>query len=254
MNRALIFLIVLSGLGYGCASPPHQELEAARVAIAKAYASGAAELAPGRYQSAQEVLDNGEALMARGQYQLARETLPYAEALARQAIHAAREEQVRRDTENRLKQKKLDFLKQQLQEEDKRKIKPDPPPHIHTRPAPFKAKAKAKSQTKPSETPPTPPPGETPPEPVTTYTVGDGETLWIIAAKKSVYQDAFLWPLLYRANRDQIKDPRQIYAGQTLNIPRNLSDGEISEAQATARKSDIFPLDSLMKITPGNGH
>jgi nucleoid-associated protein YgaU len=31
--------------------------------------------------------------------------------------------------------------------------------------------------------------------------------------------DPTLWPLLYRANRDQIKDPSLLYPGQRLTIP-----------------------------------
>lgn len=72
------------------------------------------------------------------------------------------------------------------------------------------------------------------------YTVSDGELLWAIAKRTDVYGDPFLWPLLYQANRDQIKDPRKIYAGQTLTIPRNVSEGEQEKARFLAKKSDFF--------------
>ncbi len=235
MYKTFIILIALSVLSYGCASPPRKELKAAQSAITKAYTSGAPELAPGKYQTAVEVLANGEELFTRGQYGLARETLPYAEALAQQAIHAAREEQLRRDLEDIRTKEKLELLKKQLEKEEK--SKPKPPPKTVSKPAPTKPQA------------PIPPP-----PPLTSYTVGNGETLWFIAAQKQVYHDAFLWPLIYRANRDQIKDPRQIYPGQNLNIPRNLSEEETKEARATARKSDIFPLDLLIKASTKNSH
>ena len=45
------------------------------------------------------------------------------------------------------------------------------------------------------------------------HVVEPGETLWQIAA------DAYRWPELYRANRDQIKDPSLLYPGQRLAIP-----------------------------------
>lgn len=251
MIRVLIVLTTLSFLAGGCASPPRRELEAARHAVAKAYANGAAELAPARYRTAVEVLSNGEELVTRRQYQLARETLPYAEALAQQAIHAAREEQIRRDREKARQQEKLARLKQQLEAEAKRQDQPA---------APLKIQHQAKLAAKPKPVlrlkPPKPKPQEPPPPPAaptTSYTVGKGETLWLIASRKQVYHDAFLWPLLYRANRDQIRDPRQIYAGQVLNIPRNLGAAEFREARATARKSDIFPLSLLLKATPENG-
>ncbi len=245
MYKTFILLIALSVLSYGCASAPRKELNAARSAITKAYTSGAPELAPGKYQTAVEVLANGEELVTRGQYGLARETLPYAEALAQQAIHAAREEQLRRDLEELRTKKKLEQLKIQLEQEEKSKPKPKPQPKTVSKPAPVKV-----APAKPKPVTPAPPPAP----PLTSYTVGDGETLWFIAAKKRVYQDAFLWPLIYRANRDQIRDPRQIYPGQNLNIPRNLSDEETKEARATARKSDIFPLDLLMKASSDNAH
>jgi nucleoid-associated protein YgaU len=74
-----------------------------------------------------------------------------------------------------------------------------------------------------------------------TYIVNEGETLWLIAARNEIYADPLLWPLLYKANRDQIKDPAHIFPGQQLNIPRNLSDAEYEKARDTARNSDLFP-------------
>ena len=49
------------------------------------------------------------------------------------------------------------------------------------------------------------------------HVVQPGESLWQIAA--AVAGDPTLWPLLYRANRDQIKDPSLLYPGQRLTIP-----------------------------------
>ena len=43
------------------------------------------------------------------------------------------------------------------------------------------------------------------------------DCLWRIAGK--VYNDARLWPLIYMANRDQIKDPDLIFPGQQFVIP-----------------------------------
>ena len=48
------------------------------------------------------------------------------------------------------------------------------------------------------------------------HVVKPGETLWQIAGHLG---DPFLWPALYRANRDQIKDPSVLYPGQVLTIP-----------------------------------
>lgn len=80
-----------------------------------------------------------------------------------------------------------------------------------------------------------------PPKPLIKYTVGTGETLWSIAARSEIYADSLLWPLLYQANRDQIRDPRQIYPGQILDIPRSTGEKQKEEAREVARRSQIFP-------------
>lgn len=49
------------------------------------------------------------------------------------------------------------------------------------------------------------------------HEVRDGETLWEIAAH--TIGDPTLWPALYLANRDRIKDPSRVYPGQHLAIP-----------------------------------
>lgn len=68
------------------------------------------------------------------------------------------------------------------------------------------------------------------------HTVMRGETLPQIASRMDVYNDASLWPLLYRANRDQIRDPRRIWPGQVLRIPRNVSREELAEARRYAQE------------------
>lgn len=54
----------------------------------------------------------------------------------------------------------------------------------------------------------------------TTYTVHRGETLPQIAARTEIYNDSSLWTLIYRANRDQVRDPKRLWPGQVLVIPR----------------------------------
>ena len=51
----------------------------------------------------------------------------------------------------------------------------------------------------------------------TEHVVQPGENLWQIAGRLG--GNPQLWPLLYRANRDQIKDPSMLYPGQALQIP-----------------------------------
>ena len=65
----------------------------------------------------------------------------------------------------------------------------------------------------------------------TSYTVHRGETLPQIAGRSEIYNQASLWPIIYRANRDQIRDPKHLWPGQVLKIPRNFSREEASEAK-----------------------
>jgi len=54
-----------------------------------------------------------------------------------------------------------------------------------------------------------------------TWRVYRGESLWRIASYPEVYGNGTEWPLIYRANRDQIKDPDLIYPDQVFSIPRD---------------------------------
>ena len=52
------------------------------------------------------------------------------------------------------------------------------------------------------------------------YTVRKDDSLWRIAKYKDIYNDPFLWPVIYEANKDIIKNPKLLYPGQELGIPR----------------------------------
>jgi hypothetical protein len=52
------------------------------------------------------------------------------------------------------------------------------------------------------------------------YTVVRGDHLWGIAGKKEHFGNSFAWPVLYQANRDQIKDPDLIYPKQQFKVPK----------------------------------
>lgn len=68
---------------------------------------------------------------------------------------------------------------------------------------------------------------------LSSYVVKKGDSLWWIAKYKDVYNDHFLWPLIYDANKGLFKDPNKIYPGQRLMIPR---DGFKMEDIRKARK------------------
>jgi len=67
------------------------------------------------------------------------------------------------------------------------------------------------------------------------YTVVKGDHLWGIAKKKEHYGNGFAWPVIYQANRDQIKNPDLIYPKQMFKIP-NLTEAE-KEKYDKARKN-----------------
>lgn len=80
------------------------------------------------------------------------------------------------------------------------------------------------------------------------YTVKKGDTLPSIAARHDIYNDSFMWPLIYKANRDQIKDPKVLHGGQELKIPRDMSLEEIIQArrEAGASEPEKIPRDALI--------
>ncbi|WP_223910559.1 LysM peptidoglycan-binding domain-containing protein [Geobacter sp. AOG1] len=71
------------------------------------------------------------------------------------------------------------------------------------------------------------------------HTVKRGESLPQIASQQDVYNEANLWPIIYRANRDQISDPRHIWPGQVLRIPRNATREDIQEARRYAQDKPL---------------
>ena len=67
------------------------------------------------------------------------------------------------------------------------------------------------------------------------HVVKKGECLWWIAEYEDIYNDPFMWPLIYNANKDQIKNPDLIYPGQEFSIPRTgYSMDEIKESRKSA--------------------
>ncbi|MFZ2323161.1 MAG: LysM peptidoglycan-binding domain-containing protein [Ignavibacteriaceae bacterium] len=57
------------------------------------------------------------------------------------------------------------------------------------------------------------------------YEVVKGDCLWNIAKKNEHYGNGFAWPVIYQANRDEIKNPDLIYPKQVFKIP-NLTEDE----------------------------
>ena len=230
--RWILLTIILFSVA-ACAKPPHFELETAEQVIEQARSIEAAEYAPTEFRAASEAFEDGKAMMQKKEYGSARETLTLALEHARRAVVVTQEARARETADELAKR---EAAAEEIRKEAERK-----------RLAAEKARKAAIQATKekprqPEEKKPEPRPEPAPAKEILTYEVGEGETLWTISALPAVYNDAHLWPLLYQANRDQIKDPRQIFPGQVLNIRRDLTKQEIEEAKQKAEESDIFPI------------
>jgi hypothetical protein len=73
--------------------------------------------------------------------------------------------------------------------------------------------------------------GGRPPTGPTQYTVQRGDTLWGISGRPAIYNDVYMWPLIYQANHQRIDDPDVLLPSQVLAIPRDYT----REAAETAR-------------------
>jgi len=59
------------------------------------------------------------------------------------------------------------------------------------------------------------------------------DCLWNISKKKQIYDNPFLWPKIWQANRNQIKDPDIIRIGEHLKIP---AAGGLTTAEKNAER------------------
>ena len=62
------------------------------------------------------------------------------------------------------------------------------------------------------------------------HRVARGESLWTISGREDVYDNPWLWPLIWDANRDTVPDPAVLRAGQTLKIHPNPTINEVVRA------------------------
>ena len=74
------------------------------------------------------------------------------------------------------------------------------------------------------------------------YQVVRGDSLWSISGQQQVYNNPYQWPLIYKANRDKIKDADLIYPGQTFSVDRNPSAGESAAAIDHAKNRGAWSI------------
>ena len=216
-KRLLLIVIGLVVLA-ACAKPPVNELEETRRIVAYAYASGASRLAADEYQAASGALQNAEHLVRQGKYGAAQESLAEARAFSSRALSLAlHRKQVYVEEQKKLAEKKARAVAElKVEKKPTRKVQ--------------KKKKPVAVVTKP----------ELEPQLLDQVAVTGEDTLASISGRKDVYNDPFLWPLIYKANRDQIKDPKQIFSGQMLQIPRDKTAEELEAARAEAHELSLF--------------
>lgn len=74
------------------------------------------------------------------------------------------------------------------------------------------------------------------------YTVVAGDNLWNISGKSEIYGNPYQWPLIYKANRDKIKDADLIYPGQEFDIDQSASASDIDAAVNHAKTRGAWSL------------
>jgi nucleoid-associated protein YgaU len=75
-----------------------------------------------------------------------------------------------------------------------------------------------------------------------TYNVVRGDHLWGISSKSMIYGNPYQWPLIYKANRDKIKDADLIHPGQVFTINRNASGTEVDAAVKHAKTRGAWQM------------
>ncbi len=74
------------------------------------------------------------------------------------------------------------------------------------------------------------------------YTVERGDHLWGISGKPTIYGNPYQWPLIFKANRDKIRDADLIYPGQVFTIDRNASQADVDAAVQHAKTRGAWKL------------
>lgn len=74
------------------------------------------------------------------------------------------------------------------------------------------------------------------------YEVVHGDSLWAISGKAETYNNPYQWPLIYKANRDKIKDADLIYPGQNFSVDRNPSAADSQAAIDHARNRGAWSI------------
>lgn len=235
----------------GCAKPPTTEMSDAKLAFQEATDAGAQTYASDQYMSAEEALNQATKLMEQKKYREAREK-------ALEALKLSREAQAATNTNKNAANSgavemynmalsalnaanqaggytyatpQMEDAQRTLEEAKKAYEAGD---YINAKQLSESALAKAREAEQVAKQASgddlanqgrriageIADPGATPRPYPTNHIVIKGESLWWIAEYKQIYDDPFQWPVIYKANRSQIKDPDLIFPDQNFVIPR----------------------------------
>lgn len=226
-------LLVIAGLAllYGCAPGNALLRDESSIALERVRAGRVQELFPVQFRDVVATFDKGEELHLAGDFSAADEYYGFAitKAMALESAFAdevrSREEAARREAE--IRSRAENELKAKLERERAEAEAAAARAAEEARVAAMRAEAERAEVRRRAERARYEREQNLP----LRHTVKRGETLPQIAALPEVYGEASLWPLLYRANRDQIRDPRVLWPGQLLKIPRNLDRSDLNEAR-----------------------
>ncbi len=240
------FLGLMGILLSGCGSAPTQEMSDARQAIAAAKEAGAGGYAPGTMGSAQDLLTQAESLLEGWSYDEAREKAVAAKKEAVKArnmavaINNAKDALKRasaigyawRDTGKLIKKAEAAAKKG----DEKAAVKIANAATAQSEAAIVQAKSESSRYL--AGVPSLPGGGDD-------YAVDKGDNLWKISGKSGIYGNAFQWPMIYKANADQIKDPDLIFPGQSLTISRAFSGADVDAAISHARNRGAWSVGAV---------
>jgi LysM repeat protein len=72
------------------------------------------------------------------------------------------------------------------------------------------------------------------------YSVKNGDSLWRISGKETVYGDSFKWPLLFKANKAKIDDPDLIYPRQSIKVSKDFTADEEADAVNKSKETPAY--------------
>jgi len=226
-RKSNLYLLLLSVVAAGCAATSPKFKNESDELFLRYRGSEAAALYPAAFEDIYLTIHRGDEQLAENNIESADLYFQLAigkiTLLEKQYVDDVkrREEAVRLDLEKREKEaaeelhRKLELEREQAEEAANAAL-------IAKRIAAEKAEARRKAERARYEKEAIP---------AAVHTVKRGETLPQIAALAEVYGDSSLWPLLYKANRDQISNPAVLWPGQVLRIPRNYDRNDLNEAR-----------------------